>query len=468
MSKVIKDNVYSNPKGISLDFDVDDIKIPGDAIDNRSDIIKKGIEKFSDYGKPNLDLTTEELKEKYKEKENNDLKQIDKAFAENKIDEKTRDFLYDYFKDSWQKHDDFKKQLNVALGGAPKSIKYINFYDGKIDEETPYFDEHVRPDTTMVYEYEINAPWRPENELPDSKGEKITIRVLKPMMKDVMRTIEKVKIGGKYDLECKKELAKLKPGQTIEEAGLDKRKLRLPYERMRDILRCTILAPRYDDVQAIHDRLIENNLALNSSRPSKYLDNDVKNAEEFFKNSKNYRDNKLYLYVPTSDNKTLLAEVQGKIETQYFKADILSHFFYEDAREFQEKFHEAETEGDKLLLNRKIYNKMLDIQNVNTQAFTYCNLEVFRDMKFAEERAKASGVKPNEDGTYPVSKKIAEKCLLVRSSIALMPNSFDKYPAWCRDICKRYKDIIAEKYLVKLGPKDLHREWCHEGKNRGR
>ena len=162
------------------------------------------------------------------------------------------------------------------------------------------------------------------------------------------------------------------------------------------------------------------------------------------------------------------AEIQGKLEGQV-EADSLTHDVYAMTRMLPEKFGKTDTEGGKWVYNRAMNNAVLDIQNINTKAYTdYNEIGVLSRVKRAEYRAKACGIKPDKDGTYPIAKKIIKQAFLVRSAVALMPNSFEKSPAWMRDVAKRYWSVIADKYLVKLGPKDLHREWCHEGKNRDR
>lgn len=452
---------YSAPENVALDYTPEELKISADTVDNREEVIEKGEDKFADSGRPNLDLMPDEQKKLYKEKEKRDLEAIDKALSDGVIDKVTHDALYKSYENSWEKHQEMVEQIVRMMGGAPKAVKYKNLYNGKTDEETPYFIEHVRPDTSMVLEYEVNAPWRPENELPDSKGEKTTISFVISPLKNVERAIEKVKIGGQYDTERKKELAKLKPGQTPEEAGLSKSKLRLPHERLKDVYRLTILAPFYDDLQAFCNMMVENNWATKSSRPSKYLDNDVSNAEEFYRNSKNYRDIKLHM--PFGNES---AEIQGKLEGQ-FDADTLTHYIYAKTRGLPSKFKTAVTEGYKRLINRKMLNGMRTIQNINTKAYSDYNDKVLSRVKKSEDRARACGVKPDNNGTYAVARKIIKEAFLVRSAVALMPDSFAKSAAWVRDVVKRYWSVIADKYLVKLGPKDLYRPWCHQ-KEKGR
>lgn len=451
----IEEEGFSNPEAISLVLDVEDIKIPQDTIDNRQEIINSSDdEKIAEYGRPYLQLTQDEIRGKHRQKDTEDLKIIDESHAKGEIDDDTRDFLCSYFANRDKVYDDFKNSINDSFGCAPKSIKYINLLNGSIDNETPYFDEHVGPDTTMVYEYEIDAPWRLENKIPNAPMERVTVRVVMPMMKDVHRAIEKVKIGGKYDLERKKELAKLKSGQTVEEAGLDKAKLRTPLQKMKDILRCTVLAPRYDDILALYNNNIESGKATKSSRPSKYLDNDRRNAAAFFKNGKNYRDMKNYLHVISAEDKSLFfAEVQYKTDMQFFRADIRTHTEYEEARKYQQDFYNTVTEGDKKVLNSKIYNRLLNIQKLNREAFDDYNISILQDMRKMEDRLKRAGVKSEKDGTYKLCRDLADANILVRSSVALTDDTFKNSPAWVKDIYKRYSENIDKKYLVDLRKK---------------
>jgi len=450
-----KQDVFSQPEAISLVLDVEDIKIPQDTVDNRQEIIEhSNVAELAEYGRPQLNLSKQGISKKHREKDAENLKLIDESYAKGEIDEETRDFLYGYFLNSRKIYDDFKKSVSDSFGRAPKSIKYINLLDGNIDNETPYFDEHVGPDTTMVYEYEIDAPWRLENKIPDAPMERITVTVVMPMMKDVSRAIEKVKKGGKYDLERQKELSKLLPGQTPEDAGLDKAKLRTPLQKMKDILRCTVLAPRYDDILAIYTDNLDRGRATKSSRPSKYLNNDTRNASAFFKNNKNYRDMKNYLHVSSGrGDRLFFAEVQYKTNVQFFKADIKTHTEYEEARQLQQKFYETQTEGDKMILNTRIYNHLLNIQRFNRTAFDDYNISVLQDMRKMEDRLKRAGVKAEKDGTYKLCRDLADANILVRSSIALTDDTFKNSPAWIKDIYKRYSKNIDKKYLVDLRTK---------------
>ncbi|MBE6452653.1 MAG: hypothetical protein E7012_04110 [Alphaproteobacteria bacterium] len=439
---------FSNPDRIKLSTDVEkEVKIPQDTVDNRIDIINNA-DKASEYGRPRLDLTRDELVEEYKKKDIENIQIIEKSFVNGEINIETRDFLINYYQNSYELYEGLKTNLNELLGAEPKNVKYINLLEGKVDEDTPYFDEHVGPDTTMIYEYDIDAPWRVENKFPGSKGEKITIQIVMPMMKDVHRAIDKVKIGGKYDMERKKELEKLKYGKYLDD--LDKRKLRKPIERMKDILRCSILAPRYDDVDSIFKNTFETGKVLKSSRSSKYLDNDAANAEEFYKNSQNYRDNKNYLMINIPKSGQFYVEIQYKTDVQFYNADILTHLEYEKARAKQELFYKADTEGDKAVLNNAIYIHKLNIQKINAQAYEQCNFNVLHDIKKLEDKHRAKGINPDKDGTYPLCRELAQKCLLVRSAVALTKDVFEKGTAWERDIKKRYKKIIEGKYLADI------------------
>ena len=310
-----KKQEFSDPEAIELILDVEDIKIPQDTVDNRMEIIDNSNKvDVSEYGRPRLDLTPEEIKEQRSLQEKADLKEINDSYNKGEIDKETKEFLESYFGNPEELYEGFKSSLNALFGCAPKSIKYINLLEGKIDEETPYFEEHVGPDTTMVYEYEIDAPWRLENQIPDNIQERITVRVIVPKMKGVRRAIEKVKIGGKYDLERQKELEKLSSGKVSDVSELDQAKLRTPLQKMKDILRCTVLTPRYDDLVELFNRSVESGNVTKSSRPSKYLDNDVKNAQAFFKNGKNYRDMKNYLHVGLPDGQMFLVKFSIRLK----------------------------------------------------------------------------------------------------------------------------------------------------------
>jgi len=431
---------------VSLVLNIEeDIKIPQDTVDDRTEIIAGSGRQIANYGRPRLDLDVEEINLDQRTIDNENLDVIARSFRDGEIDAETRDYLVKYYTDGRAVYERFKKSLNGLFGCQPKSIRYINLLTGKVDNDTPYFDEHVGPQNTMMYEYEINAPWRLENQIPGAAGEKISIKVILPKMKSIERVLEKVKKGGKYDLERQSELEKLAAGQSV-----DKAKLRTPIQKLKDVLRCTILAPRYDDVTALYTYGLDMQKTTRSSRPSKYLDNDVRNAAAFFKNIKNYRDMKTYLHVEDGSGERLFGEVQYKTEVQFFMADIKTHLEYEKARKYQQMFFDALTEGDKKLLNTKIYLCLLNIQKLNSRSFERYNMSVLQDMRNMEDRLKASGCKSGADGTYPLCRKLLDKNLLVRSSVALMNDSFSSAPAWVRDVYRRYYQNVDAKYLVDL------------------
>ncbi len=440
-------NTANKTENVSLVLNIEeDIKIPQDTVDDRKNIIDTGnSRKIRNYGRPKLDLTIEEIKLNQKKLDEENLKVINKSFADGQIDAETREYLIKYYTDGNKIYEEFKKSLNGLLGGQPKSIHYINLLTGKVDNETPYFDEHVSPQNTMMYEYEINAPWRLENQIPAAKGEKIFIKVVMPKMKSIERVLEKVRKGGKYDLERQEELKKQSMGKSV-----DKAKLRTPLQKLKDVLRCTILAPRYDDVLALYNYGLDTQRTIKSSRPSKYLDNDVKHAADFFKNIKNYRDMKTYLRVDDSNGNRMFGEIQYKTEVQFFMADIKTHLEYEKARKYQQMFYDTMLKGDKKLLNSKIYMCLLNIQKLNSNSFERYNMLVLQDMRKMEDQLKASGCLADADGTYPLCRKLLDKNLLVRSSKALTDDSFSTYPAWVKDVYRRYYQNVDAKYLVDL------------------
>ena len=464
-NKKVVEEEYSNPQAVPLIVDVEEIKIPKDPVDNRDELVEKGrLEDIVEYGRPRLDLSREEIEADQLKDDDENLRIIEESFQKGEIDAETRDFLHDYYQNGTEIFAAFKESVNNLLGSQPKSKHYINLFTGRIDEKTAYFDEHVGPKTTMVYEYEVEAPWRLENQIPGASPAHINIKLIMPMMKDVRRAIEKVKIGGKYDLERRKELSKLRPGQTPEEAGLDMAKLRTPIAKFKDAIRCTVLAPRYDDIDALFKLSLQRCLAQKSSRPSKYLDNNPKNYKAFYKNSKNYRDMKNYLYVSISDeihnryekrgqgrrNHNFLAEVQYKTEIQFFEGDLLTHREYERVRKLQQEFYGLLTEGDKKVYNAKIYSRLLNIQQINRRTFSHYNMFVLQEMRNMEDMLSTAGVKPDADGTWPLCRRLLDKALLVRSSVALKKDSFNDSAAWVKDVYRRYQPQIDGKYLADI------------------
>ena len=160
---------------------------------------------------------------------------------------------------------------------------------------------------------------------------------------------------------------------------------------------------------------------------------------------------KNYLHIVNQYNDfALFSEVQYKTEIQFFKADIKTHLEYEYARKHQQEFFSAQTEGDKKLINSKIYNRLLNIQKINSRVFDHYNLSVLQDARILEDRLKNRGFKPDKDGTFGYCRELLDNNLLVRSSVALTDETFKTAPVWVKDMYHRYKLNIDKKYLVDL------------------
>ena len=282
----------------------------------------------------------------------------EESFAKGEFDEETRDTLIEYYQNGEEIYTAFVDSVNEMFSSDPVSKKYINLLEGEVDNKTMYYDEHIGPQSSMILEYELEAPYSVENSIVEIENQyhaqeaakkgrnfrpkecaKRRICLILPMMKDVERAIEKVKRGGEYDREYCKEKAKIISGKTPEESGCDMAKLRKPIVKFRDAIRCTVLGPFYEDILNLYNKSLEENKAIKSSRKSKYLSNDTQNREEFFKNLKNYRDMKNYMKVNISEDlhnkletrgkkrnqSNFLAEVQYKTKIQYFEGDVLTH-----------------------------------------------------------------------------------------------------------------------------------------------
>ena len=145
-----------------------------------------------------------------------------------------------------------------------------------------------------------------------------------------------------------------------------------------------------------------------------------------------------------------LAEVQYKTEKQFYEGDILTHKEYEVARKLQQSYHGLTLDADKMLCNRKIYSRLLNIQNINRQTFSGYNDFIMEHAKEYEDRLVKSGVDSNKDGSFDLISKFLEKNMFVRSSVALQHDSFAKSGAVVQEIYSKYKPVVDKKYLVDI------------------
>ena len=108
---------YSDPNSVPLVLDIEDVKIPLDTIDNRIEIIDNSPEDVvSGYGRPQLNLSNEEIKRKYRKKDLEDLKILKKNYDKGIIDKETYETLCDYFGNREELYEGLKKSLNEFMG----------------------------------------------------------------------------------------------------------------------------------------------------------------------------------------------------------------------------------------------------------------------------------------------------------------------------------------------------------------
>ena len=92
----------------------------------------------------------------------------------------------------------------------------------------------------------------------------------------------------------------------------------------------------------------------------------------------------------------------------------------------------------------------MNIQKLNSQAFEDYNFSVLHDVRKMEDRLKRAGVRPEQDGSYSLCRRLIDANLLVRSSKALTDETFANVPAWVKEIYVKYKKNIDKKYLVDI------------------
>ena len=345
------------------------------------------------------------------------------------------------------------RELNEELG--PDEINAIDLDTGEIDindapinsrHMTPYKEyqaKHITPFTSMrltFYDFRDNP-----------------IFGIMPGIKDIRRTIDKIKLpvydkdgkmisrGGKYyeqylkdvariKAKCKKELEKYAYGSDdykiaraaikTKEATLIK-KIPKPHERIKDIVRLTICRKYYQDTKETLELFASNpqyGVAPEEIKDS-FHGNSTNHADYA---PKNYRETRVILQME-KNGKPFKVELQIKI-IKLYEGDIKTHGNYageenEESRDdsillishqnaedkglrfWEENKNRYPAEGDRDLIDMKIFSKNLDAQIINKKQLREYNLQVLDKAFRLEDAKRANGKGYDAKSQNPIDKK---------------------------------------------------------------
>ena len=345
------------------------------------------------------------------------------------------------------------QELNEELG--PDEINAIDLDTGEIDiNEGPvsyqrrnkykeYQTKHITPFTSMrltFYDFRDNP-----------------IYVIMPGFKDIRRIIDKIKLpvydkdgkmvsrGGKYyeqymrevgriKAKQEKELLKYIPGSkeyNIAQAAIKTKvatlvnKIPKSHERIKDIVRLTICRKYYQDTKETANIYVNSpEYGVKQEEIKDAFHGNSSNHEDY--GPKNYRETRIILTMQ-KDGKPFKVELQIKI-IKLYEGDIKTHGNYageenEESRDddilliskkntedkglrfWEENKNRYPSEGDRYLIDMKIFSKNLDAQIINKKQLREYNLQVLDKAFRLEDAKRANGKGYDAKSQNPIDKK---------------------------------------------------------------
>lgn len=325
--------------------------------------------------------------------------------------------------------EEFGPQAINAINLETGEVELNPAYDASDKKYKEYHPRHVTPFTSMrlvFYDYRGNP-----------------LYVIMPGLKNVKRSIDKVRLpvydnqgrqlpdshGGKYFEDYVRDVNKTYArfageGKSEKEICAELKKVKKPYERLRDVLRLTILRKYLSDIRETEEILREN----------KDLHIDARESRDGYKieniNDKNYRDMKVYPHLDF-DGRKAAAEIQIKI-IKFYEGDVRTHDIYagtqslphaedlsvthENTRDlglryWLENLKNFNTEADRKLAHLNIFARKQAIQKCNKEVIREYNL-IAIDKAFRIETAQlASGEGYDAKCLNPLNNKTEQICL---------------------------------------------------------
>lgn len=304
------------------------------------------------------------------------------AAEQNLISQEDVDYLMPYFKDSMTLYGKFYDILVDALG-RPQGC-YRNDLEAGEEDNKNYSQTYITPSNSMLLTY--------SNLIEEPDLEENNVYLSLPGMKSIVRAVEKIKKGGKYDQAYQQDLQELEkryPQKGVEYQE-EKNKIQKPYQRLKDILRATISVPTYEMIDKVIDKIVsQGNFKVIETR-DKFNANKSAQDDNFYNNKKNYRDKKICF-----EKNGYVFEIQFKVQ-HLEKADKLSHKLYEQLRQKLDEY--ANTPKSNHTQREQLHKEIIwlerDIQAINRQGIDDYNAFILetalkKDTRIKKEQIRA-------------------------------------------------------------------------------
>lgn len=362
-----------------------------------------------------VNLPYEEI-DRIQEKVNQEnLRLIDKAFADGRISADDREYLYEFYHDGMGVYREVYRTLYEVFR-QPENTCAFNLSTGKVDTDENgkhinYGLKAVTPftDTRLEYVDKFHNP----------------IHVIFPKMKKADRAIEKIE--SEYHQDYLDEISRV-VDRFFDDEDRDSlvermQNVKKSATKLHDILRLTITCKYYSDVERI-----KRVMTTNKTHQDRNYVIDPKETRDLFlrplsENEKKYYDIKMIMHQKTPGGRPIDVEVQLKINTLY-NADIRTHKIYEDVRSIEGDLALNESAMDQnTVRQKKAQIKILKnkIRAINGNAIHQYNMMVLdKARRIEDDGYRPLRIRPDhEDGTYT-------QCLGVIANEYLV-ESFDKF-----------------------------------------
>ncbi len=290
-------------------------------------------------------------------------------------------YLTSYYQDTMTLYGKFYDILISALG-HPQSCRRNDLEEGEIDDKN-YSETYITPSNSMVLTY--------SNLITDPDLEESNVALTLPGMKSVVRAVEKIRKGGKYDQAYHEDMKKLDNqypdgGEEYQQA---QKKIMPAHVRLKDILRATISVPTYEMIDKVISKIMQKgNFEIVETR-DKFHANRSAQDKNFYDNKKNYRDKKICF-----NKNGYYFEIQFKVQ-HLEKADKLSHPYYERLRKKLDEYSNEPQENieRRQKLRREITWLEWDIQSINRKGIDDYNAFILATAQKKDIRIKKEKIR---------------------------------------------------------------------------
>lgn len=369
------------------------------------------------------------------------------AAEQNLISQEDVDYLMPYFKDSMTLYGKFFDILVGALG-RPQGC-YRNDLEAGEEDNKNYSQTYITPSNSMLLTY--------SNLIEDPDLEENDVFLSLPGMKNIVRAVEKIKKGGKYDQAYQQDLEDLENlyPQKGEEYQKQKAKIQKPYQRLKDILRATISVPTYEMIDKVIDKIVsQGNFKVVETR-DKFNANKSAQDDNFYNNKKNYRDKKICF-----EKNGYVFEIQFKVQ-HLEKADKLSHKLYEQLRQKLDEY--ANTSKNNHTRREQLHKEIIwlerDIQNINRQGIDDYNAFILetalkKDTRLKKEKLRSLRQKFSESQNDKEREVLQKEIYHLSQSLNANPVSQEAEEFIKNNFMVRpYKAIDKQNEFSGLSPK---------------